>query len=527
VGIVKTIGRFFLPADVAVRMRRLELIVWAFLLSLSFYPGWFGFLAWISLVRPIILIARLEGRAVITSAYFFSFFFNLFSLYWVGLVTPPGMLAAVVIVAFYYTAVLALFNRLYRMRPLVGFVALPFLWTGIEYFRTLSEFAFPWSDLGYTQAYFLVILQVVSIISVHGLTLLIVAVNVLLAQAFRRDLSAERRLTSVFASLATVALLAAYGWVVMPAIPVPGKYPVALLQGSVPLDVKWARDLREQNYIIYDSLARSVKDSAVNLFIWPETSAPCYVTHEPYCRARLGDIARRSGAPHLVGALGARVVGSEQRHFNSAFQFDTTGLVVRQYDKVKLVPFSEQSPYQDYLPFLREKVLSEYLTFIKTYEVQWWSDFYPGDSAGLFTVSNVNYGVLICFECAFPEYARRMVNGGARFLVGITNDTWFGGSVGIYMHARIFITRAVENRIWMARAANSGLTFVVDDYGRVRSELPREAVAALSASLNLSTGSSVFTRYGDIAGRASFLMLVSILGILAAQWIGRKIIGRG
>ncbi|MCB2229736.1 apolipoprotein N-acyltransferase [bacterium] len=523
--VLKAIGRFFFPSDVTVRMRRLELIVWAFLLSLAFYPGWFGFLAWLSLVRPILIFSKLEGRAVFTSAYFFSFFFNLFSLYWVALVTPPGMLAAVVIVAFYYTLVLVLFNKLYRWRTIAGLVALPFLWTGIEYFRTLSQFAFPWSDLGYSQAYYLVILQIVSVISVHGLTLLIVAVNVLLAQAFRTELSPEKRLSSIFVSVATVALLAAYGWIVMPAIPLPGKYEVTLLQGSVPLDVKWARELRERNYVIYDSLAQSAKDSSTHLYIWPETSAPCYVTHDSYCRSRLGGIARRSGAPHLIGALAASTIDGEQRHFNSCFQFDTTGRVVEQYDKVKLVPFSEQSPYQDQLPFLREKFLSEYLTFIKTYDVQWWSDFYPGDSAKLFRLDDVDYGVLICFECAFPEYTREMVSDGARFLVGITNDTWFGGSVGIYMHARIFITRAVENRIWMARAANSGLTFVVDGYGRIREELPRNAVAALPVSLNLSESKSVFTRYGDIAGLSSFLILVSISGILIFVWLGRKFIG--
>lgn len=525
-GVLKAIGRFILPADVAIRMRRLELIIWAFLLSLAFYPGWFGFLAWLSLARPILIFSRLRGRAVFTSAYFFSFSFMLFSLYWVALVTPPGMVAAVVIVAFYYTLVWVVFNHLYRWRPVVGFAALPFLWTGIEYFRTLSEFAFPWSDLGYTQAYYLVILQVVSVISVHGLTLLIVAVNVLLAQVLRRELSEERRLTAVFLSGATVAALAAYGWIVMPAIPPPGKFPVAVMQGSVPIDVKWSRELREHNYIIYDSLAQSVRDSSVNLFIWPETSAPCYVTHDNYCRSRLGGIALRSGAPHLVGALAAKTINGEQRHFNSVFQFDTSGAVVQGYDKVKLVPFSEQSPYQDQLPFLRQKVLSEYLTFIKTYEVQWWSDFYPGDSLKLFRVAEVDYGVLICFECAFPEYTRLMVNRGARFLVGITNDTWFGGSVGIYMHARTFITRAVENRMWMARAANSGLSFIVDDYGRIRYELPREAVAVMTGALNLSDSPSVFTRYGDIAGLASFLILSSICGILIILWIVRKLTSR-
>ncbi|MBD3402224.1 apolipoprotein N-acyltransferase [candidate division GN15 bacterium] len=505
------------------RKRRLELMIWAFLLSLSFYPGWFGFLAWIALVRPIIIFSRLDRRSAFTSGYFFGFFFNLFSLYWVALVTPPGMLAAVVIVAFYYTIVLVIFNHLYRWRATIGLIALPFLWVGMEYWRTLTEFAFPWSDLGYSQAYYLVILQIVSVISVHGLTLLIVAVNVLLALVLQASLSPERRLTAGFAALAVIVGLSAYGWIVMPAYPLPGTYNVTLLQGSVPLDVKWARELRERNYVIYDSLAQTVADSATNLYIWPETSAPCYVSHDAYCRQRLGGIAVRSNTPHLVGALRAAPIDGEQRHFNAAYQFGPDGRVTGEYSKIKLVPFSEQSPYQDQLPFLRQKVLREYLTFIETYDVQWWSDFYPGDSIHLFQLPDTEYGVLICFECAFPEYTRKMINRGARFLVGITNDTWFGQSVGIYMHARIFITRAVENRIWMARAANSGLTFIVDGYGRIRQELPLDAVDALPGSVNLLSGRSVYTRYGDVAGLASFLILVSTIGILVIIWLLQKI----
>jgi apolipoprotein N-acyltransferase len=215
-----------------------------------------------------------------------------------------------------------------------------------------------------------------------------------------------------------------------------------------------------------------------------------------------------------------------QHLYNSAYQFAPDGRLEERYDKVKLVPFSEQVPYQDELPFLKKEFLTRYLTFIETYDVQWWSDFYPGEGIKLFEVNDARYGVLICFECTFPEYTREMVLRGADFLAGITNDTWFGNSVGIYMHARIFITRAVENRIWMVRAANSGITFIVDKYGRVRKRLGYNEVGALEGKVELLDGHSVFTEYGDVAGRASFLILISISGILIVIWIARKIIRR-
>ncbi len=504
------------------RRRRFELLVWSFLLSLSFYPGWFGFLAWFSLFRPFVIISRLKGREAFNAAYLFGFLFSLFSLYWVARVTPPGLLAAVVVIAFYYTAVLMIFNRLYRFRSIVGRCALPFLWVGMEYFRTLSQFAFPWSDLGYTQSYYLYILQIVSVISVHGLSFLIVTVNVLLWQVFDRNLTPPRRLTAFWSAVAVVGALIAYGWAVTPPLLKPGQIDIALLQGSVPLEEKWRDGNEDFSFHLYDSLAQSVADSGVRLFIWPETSAPTYLSHDARHRFMVGRTARTTGAYHLVGALGASRVNGDMRHYNSCYLYSPDGSLEARQDKVKLVPFTEQVPYQDNLPFLRREVLTRYLTFIETYNVRWWSDFYPGESVSLLPVDDYHFGVLICFESTFPEFSRRLILKGADFIVGITNDTWFGHSVGIHMHSRIFVTRAVENRCWMARAANSGLTYVVDNYGRIRAELPLDAVAVLRAKVGTIDGFSFFTRHGDVAGLVSFLLTAFLACILILKWVTGK-----
>lgn len=525
-GLFKRIGRMILPEDVALRKRRLELLVWAFLLSFAFYPESCGFIAWFALVRPLWIISSLQRRAAFNAAYFFGFFFNLFSIYWIGMVTPPGMVAAVVIVAFYYAIILMVFWKLYRLRPIFGIVSLPFLWVGMEYFRTLSQFAFPWSDLGYTQAYYLYILQIVSVISVHGLSFLIVTVNVLLWQVFRKTVSPERRVTALFASLAIVVALVAYGWIEMPRFPEAGTYRLALLQGSVPLDEKWSDGNQYHSIDVYDSLTQTVEDSTVRLYVWPETAAPCYLSHDRACRQRVAEVARKSAAYHLVGSLAASYHQEGKRYYNSCFQFNPTGWIEQSYDKVKLVPFSEQVPYQDQVPFMRKDFLRKYLTFIDRYGVQWWSDFRPGDSAVIFRLPDAGYSVLICFETAFPEFVRRTIRDGAHFVVGITNDTWFGRSVGIHMHARIFITRAVENRCWFARAANSGLTFIVDGYGQVRSELEPYTVDVLLGEVDLLDEFSFYTRHGDYVGRFSFLFTVSIIGILLALWFAGKIMSR-
>jgi len=510
---------------VEIRKRRLELTVWAFLLSLAYYPGWFGFFAWFSLVRPMMILSRLTGRDAFWAAYFFAFCINAFTLYWVGMVTPPGIFAASLIVAFYFAGIFTIFNKFYQIKPIYGIVALPFLWTGLEYFRTLSEFAFPWGDLGYTQSYYLYILQIVSVISVHGLSFLIVVVNVLLWQMLRSEVDIARRVTALFASLAVVVSLVAYGWIVTPPIPVPGKYPVAVLQGSVPVNVKWADDNEEYSFRLYDSLARSIPEK-VNLIVWPETAAPSYVSHSLSRRTQLQKLAAEMSTCHLVGGLGARQEGERWRHFNSAYFFDTSGAFVARYDKVKLVPFTEQAPYQDYFPFLRKDFLTEYLTFIETYDVTFWSDFYPGDSAMIFEAASVWFAPLICYEVTFPEYVRAMILDGADYMVEITNDTWFGHSLGIHMHSRAFVTRAVENRCWGVRAANSGLSYLVDSYGRIRQDLPLDSVAAMTGKLNLMDGYSVFTRVGDIAGKGSLLITVLSAAILLLRCSFKRVRSR-
>jgi len=506
-------------------MRRLELMVWAFLLSLSFYPGSFGFLAWLSLVRPLQIISRMDGKGAFKAGYFFAFFFNLFSLYWVGLVTPPGMLAAVAIVALYYAAMLTVFNRVYKYNPFFGAIAAPLLWTGLEYFRTVSEFAFPWSDLGYSQSYYLYILQIVSVISVHGLSLMIVTVNVLLWQLIRKELDPARRLTALLSAIGIVALLIAFGWIQTPLIPIPGDVKVSLLQGSITPDEKWEEGNEDLSINLYDSLTQSVVEYNPALYIWPETSAPGYLSHDNKLNRQIGDIVKRSSTYHLVGSLGLKRNGDGYIHYNSCYLFTPDGRRGARHDKVKLVPFTEQVPYQDHLPFLRREFLMEYLTFIKTYDVNWWSDFRPGDSSVVFEIGDdTRFGTLICFESTFPEFSRDMIQRGADFIVAITNDTWFGHSVGIHMHSRILLTRAVENRCWMARVANSGITYIVDGYGRIWDELPLDDRTVLNGRISRLDGFSIFTQYGDIAGFASFLISLSLIIILLVIWILRKFI---
>ncbi len=221
------------------------------------------------------------------------------------MVTVPGLFGAVFLLAFYISILFWLFSKTYHIKPIYGIVLFPFLWVGLEYFRTLTEFSFPWSDIGYTQSFYLKIMQIVSVTSVHGLSLLIIIVNILLWQILRKEVKTERKLTSFLVSIVIIGGLVSYGWIVIPKYPVPGKVDVVLLQGSVPIDVKWAKGNEWHSFKLYDSLAQTASDTIPKLFIWPETSAPTYLSHNAEYRKVVGQIAIQSGGYHLVGALGA------------------------------------------------------------------------------------------------------------------------------------------------------------------------------------------------------------------------------
>lgn len=481
-------------------------------------------MAWVSLIRPIMIFTGLSGREAFNAGYFFGFFFNLFCLYWVAIVSPPGMIAAVFILAFYYAFMIAIFVRVYHINKIYGYVLFPFLWVGLEYFRTISEFAFPWNEIGYTQSYYLYLAQIVSVISSHGMSFLIVTVNILLSQLFRTKLPPERKVTAGLVSGAIILALILYGWVVTPPYPEEGKTRVGLLQGAVPIDVKWDQYNREYSLNLYDSLTQTLSDSAVELFVWPETSAPCYLSHDKWCENRVADLVQKSNAYHLVGGLGVEF-GETDRYkaYNSCYQFEPDGKMGSRYDKVKLVPFAERVPYQDKLPFLKADVLKKVLTFIETYDITWWSDFYGGDSMVLYEFNDKYYAPIICFESTFPDYVRQNILNGAEFLVGITNDTWFGTSVGIHMHSRIFLMRCIENRCWGVRVANSGITYIVDGYGRIRKRLPVGDAAAMFGKVGEYKGRSTFTELGNFIGKLSWLITVSLAGIFFVTWLLQKL----
>ena len=241
------------------------------------------------------------------------------------------------------------------------------------------------------------------------------------------------------------------------------------------------------------------------LIIWPETATGSYLRRQGEQAVAVLGFARRSGVPVFTGTpdwqLGR---GGKVEQVNGALMFAAGGGIGPIYAKRHLVPFGERMPFQWLFPALGRMELGQ-------------AEWTPGRSTVLFPSEAGPFSCLICFESIFPDLAREDVRAGARWLVNITNDEWFGNSAALYQHAALAPFRAVENHVPLARCANTGLTMLVDANGRVTQRLPVWRPAVLSGTVGAPGLPTLFTRFGDWPGMLSFVVTLALVLIAAGR----------
>jgi apolipoprotein N-acyltransferase len=218
--------------------------------------------------------------------------------------------------------------------------------------------------------------------------------------------------------------------------------------------------------------------------VWPEAAVPAYVRFEPGAMRWLTDLANGVGVPLLVGVPDAETDGRTVRYLNSAFLVDATGVRAR-YDKMHLVPFGEYVPLKRLLFFV-EAIAAEI------------GDFTPGRQVTILPLEGTLFGTVICYEVIFPNLFRQFVVEGASFMTNITNDAWFGDSGGPLQHLAMVPLRAVENRIAIVRAANTGVSAFVLPSGAIQTTLPLGERGTLRAEVPLRRGLTFYARFGDV-----------------------------
>jgi apolipoprotein N-acyltransferase len=384
-----------------------------------------------------------------------------------------------------------------RRSAALALALVPFLWVAAEWLRGHLFGGFPWGTLGYSQYLRLRVIQIAELSGVHSVSFVLLAVNAALAGCV--VLPRRHALVGAAAAAVLVAATLVFGTVRLGEPPAPRAVRVAIIQPSIEQPVKWEPRHTRETLEIYFALLRRVAEQHPQLVVWPETAAPTILRRDPALIERFRAAAAELGVPMLLGSVDA--VGNPPRFRNTAFLVTDQGLVGR-YDKIHLVPFGEFVPLSGVLGFVRG-----WAEFIAEMEA--------GSRAVVFDAPPAPFGVVICDEGIFPDLVREFVRDGALLMVNMTNDAWFGRTSGPEQHLAMYPFRAVEHRVSVVRAANTGVSAFIAPNGMIVRRLPLFERGVMTESVPLRGRRTLFTRVGDWLG---LLSLAVTTAALAATW---------
>ena len=451
-------------------------------------------LAWVALA-PVIVIAvgRPAGPAFgwgwLTGAIFFfvllrwlNFTFSVYSAIPWPLVYVPTLALAGYCALYVGLFAGALGWVAARRSPARALVLAPFIWVGGEWVRGHFLGGFPWGLLGYSQYRELPVIQIAELGGVYAVSFVLVAANSALAALC--VLPWRRAVAGVLAGAGLVAVTLSFGAM---RLATAGGQPAAearvgLMQPSIEQPLKFDPSHAERTLAIYVALSRRTASDQLQLLVWPETALPGVLRRDVTLRRLLTELASALRVPLLVGSIDVSD-GAPARYRNSAFLVTGGGLQER-YDKIQLVPFGEYVPLSALLGFVRG-----WAEFI--------ADLEPGARPFVFLGPPAPFGVVICYEGIFPELVREFVKDGARFMVNMTNDAWFGRTSGPLQHLAMYPFRAVEHRLAVVRAANTGISAFITPTGRIAQSLPLFERGTLVDTIALRTTTTLYTRFGD------------------------------
>ncbi len=378
----------------------------------------------------------------------------------------------------------------------------PVLWVATELARTLVT-GVPLNLLGTAQVDNIPLTQVATVTGVYGVSFAMMVVNTAFAAALL--LPPARRRAVLLASLSGAAALQAGVLADPPAYP--ASHIAVLMQHNISVtEGQWTAErfhatLREIGALSAQAAARSAAKGNPQIIAWPESPAPFYEA-DPSFRRHVSALAVATGSFVVAGDMALQPSPKDDRRkqaLNSASLVAPDGSWTARYDKIHLVPFGEYVPY--------EKLI--FFAGTITREV---GDFGRGSERKLLPVGEHRVGVFICYESVFPGEVRQFADGGADVLMNISNDTWLDGTRGPEQHLNMARMRAIENRRWLLRPTNSGITASIDPYGRVVASAPRGTRTALEAPYGFISETTFYTRHGDVfAWTCAIISLAALL----------------
>jgi apolipoprotein N-acyltransferase len=530
------------------RTRYLFSLLSGLLLAVSYPPFglWGGLAAFIGIIPLLIALENTTRlRDAFNVGYVALFVWSFITTYWIGGWQAEGnvdtfLMVSGIALALIHPLMLSVPVLLYdvarrRYGRFAALLILPVFWVGYEYMHSLGDLSFPWLNLFNTQTYNLSYIQFIEFTGSYGLSLAIILVNILLYMLLRQDLVLGAYITKAANALGFKKKIRIYGiTAVASLIIVPYIYgslrmtdlnfrkggkqlTVSIIQPNFNPWDKWNRNSRA----VTDSMLRSsVIGVRVDLLLWPETAItyPITLPRNIYDLKDLYSFIDTIGVPILTGIPDREeyIVGKDSippdakpsrneklmyRDWNSALLFykePSGNFTYQRYHKQKLVPFGERVPFVDAIPLLGDvfkwgvglgswNVGDDHTVFALPYKGNRPTG---SDTARLCT--------MICYESVYPDYVREFTKRGAELITVITNDGWYGKSFGPHQHNQYAVLRAIENRRWLARSANTGISSVINDKGEIVVKTNLMESASITMQIPLKSEITFYTRIGDV-----------------------------
>jgi len=468
-------------------------------------------IAWFALVPLLYCLSDVSGKKAFLLGIITGLVFNYTLFYWFlsdFLIVYSKLsvyvsfiiyLALGVYLALYYGVFALVINVCSSRLQLPLYLTAPPLFVLLEFIRAKVFTGFPWELLGYSQYNFLPLIQIADITGVYGVSFILVLINSVTAEILKKRFRFTGRLKTVFViACAFVGLILTYGAVKLSHGNKEGSlFRASIIQGNISVKEKRSKDLKTAQGIIdkYGEMTTRALAYHPDVILWPETAMPFVYGVDRKSSESLLDFQKRLGVPILLGTISSSnnsSSNSNQTYSNSALLLQD-GNLTGMYNKVKLVPFGEYVPGGLKLG----KIVDNF-------------DFLSGDRTKVFDLNGVKFSVLICYEIIFPEISRNFVANGARVLFTISNDAWFGNTSAPYQHFSMAVFRAIENRVPLVRAANTGVSGFIDESGRVIKMGDIFSQEIYTGEVVSGKGNTFYNRYGDVFVYACIIYMILI-----------------
>jgi apolipoprotein N-acyltransferase len=474
-------------------------------LTLSFrgsHPSIFSFFC---IALLLISVLRAPAWIAFVCGFFHGLIFVLTCVSWIaevlsvhgGMSMEAGW-AVLLLIATVWGASIGIFawlvQRLSLIKTELALLGAPFLWISTEVLRAyLPEISFPWGLLGYPAAGNPALVQITTIAGIYGISFLVMSFNALVVWVLMHP--ARKRIVIFAAVSVFVILLMVFGPRFVPHAQ--ARHIARVVQPNFPEINQYVGDWyadhqSDLSELAQLSLRRLPNSSSPDLLIWPEVPAP-FSFQDPHFGPYISSLVREFHNPMIVGVIDwkpipvgeRRTTRSDLAPYNSAAALNSDGQRVFLYDKIHLVPFGEYEPF----PLIHQVVSSV------SEEV---GGFRKGKERNVERFSNGStFSIFICYESIYPGEIREFARNGAQLFINISNDGWFGTSEAAEQHLRMARVRAVENRRWLLRDTNSGITVSIDPYGNVARVMHRDTRDSADLPYDFRTDTTLYTRFGD------------------------------